>query len=35
MTAQETAELTVTPTQIEGPYYKIGSPPPQSLAARV
>jgi protocatechuate 3,4-dioxygenase beta subunit len=31
MTAQETAELTLTPTQIEGPYYKIGSPQRASL----
>jgi len=31
MTAQETAELTLTPTQIEGPYYKIGSPHRASL----
>ena len=31
MTAQETAELTLTPTQIEGPYYKIGSPQRRSL----
>ena len=31
MTAQETAELTLTPTQIEGPYYKIGSPHRSSL----
>jgi protocatechuate 3,4-dioxygenase beta subunit len=31
MTAQETAGLTLTPTQIEGPYYKIGSPRRASL----
>ena len=31
MTAQETAELAVTPTQIEGPYYKMGSPRRASL----
>jgi protocatechuate 3,4-dioxygenase beta subunit len=31
MTAQDTAELTLTPTQIEGPYYKIGSPHRSSL----
>jgi len=31
VTAQETAELTLTPTQIEGPYYKIGSPHRSSL----
>jgi len=31
MTAQETAELTLMPTQIEGPYYKIGSPHRASL----
>jgi protocatechuate 3,4-dioxygenase beta subunit len=31
MTAQDTQELTLTPTQIEGPYYKIGSPHRSSL----
>jgi protocatechuate 3,4-dioxygenase beta subunit len=31
MTAQETTERTLTPTQIEGPYYKIGSPHRRSL----
>jgi protocatechuate 3,4-dioxygenase beta subunit len=31
MTAPETAELSLTPTQIEGPYYKIGSPRRASL----
>jgi protocatechuate 3,4-dioxygenase beta subunit len=31
MTASDTAELTLTPTQIEGPYYKIGSPHRASL----
>jgi protocatechuate 3,4-dioxygenase beta subunit len=31
MTAQDTAELTLTPTQIEGPYYKVGSPHRSSL----
>jgi protocatechuate 3,4-dioxygenase beta subunit len=31
VTAQETTELTLTPTQIEGPYYKIGSPQRASL----
>jgi protocatechuate 3,4-dioxygenase beta subunit len=28
---QDTAELTLTPTQIEGPYYKVGSPHRSSL----
>src|ERR1700694_3086673 len=31
MAVQDTAELTLTPTQIEGPYYKIGSPHRSSL----
>ena len=31
MTASETAELALTPTQIEGPYYKVGSPHRASL----
>ena len=31
MTATETDELALTPTQIEGPYYKIGSPHRSSL----
>jgi len=31
MTAQETAALTITPTQFEGPYYKVGSPHRSSL----
>ena len=31
MTTQETTELTVTPTQIEGPYYKVASPHRSSL----
>jgi protocatechuate 3,4-dioxygenase beta subunit len=31
MTAQETAELTLTPTQIEGPYYRMNSPHRASL----
>ena len=31
MTAQDTAELTLTPTQIEGPYYKVASPHRASL----
>jgi len=31
MTATETEELALTPTQIEGPYYKIGSPHRASL----
>src|SRR5262252_3970571 len=31
MTATETEELALTPTQIEGPYYKIGSPHRSSL----
>jgi len=31
MTTPKAAELTLTPTQIEGPYYKIGSPPRSSL----
>src|ERR671935_1481374 len=31
MTTPEAAELTLTPTQIEGPYYKIGSPQRSSL----
>jgi protocatechuate 3,4-dioxygenase beta subunit len=31
MTTQSTAELALTPTQIEGPYYKIGSPRRESL----
>jgi protocatechuate 3,4-dioxygenase beta subunit len=31
VTAQETTELMLTPTQIEGPYYKIGSPHRASL----
>jgi protocatechuate 3,4-dioxygenase beta subunit len=31
MTAQQTAELTLTPTQIEGPYYKCASPHRKSL----
>src|ERR1044071_4999735 len=31
MTAQETAELSLTPTQIEGPYYKCASPHRASL----
>jgi protocatechuate 3,4-dioxygenase beta subunit len=31
MTATETDELALTPTQIEGPYYKIGSPKRASL----
>ena len=31
MTAQDTAELTLTPTQIEGPYYKVSSPHRASL----
>src|SRR5260370_16248392 len=26
MTATQTEELALTPTQIEGPYYKVGSP---------
>src|ERR1700688_2961746 len=28
---QDTTELTLTPTQIEGPYYKVGSPHRASL----
>jgi protocatechuate 3,4-dioxygenase beta subunit len=31
MTVKDTAELTLTPTQIEGPYYKVGSPHRSSL----
>jgi protocatechuate 3,4-dioxygenase beta subunit len=31
MTVQDTTELTLTPTQIEGPYYKVGSPHRASL----
>lgn len=31
MTLSETAELALTPTQIEGPYYKVGSPHRSSL----
>ena len=31
MATQETTELTLTPTQIEGPYYKVGSPHRSSL----
>jgi protocatechuate 3,4-dioxygenase beta subunit len=31
MAVQDTAELTLTPTQIEGPYYKVGSPHRSSL----
>src|ERR1700730_1788043 len=31
MAIQDTTELTLTPTQIEGPYYKIGSPHRASL----
>jgi protocatechuate 3,4-dioxygenase beta subunit len=34
MTTPEAAELTLTPTQIEGPYYKIGSPQRSSLIER-
>ena len=26
MTTTQTEELALTPTQIEGPYYKVGSP---------
>ncbi len=31
MTATQTEELALTPTQIEGPYYKVGSPKRSSL----
>ena len=31
MAIQDTTELTLTPTQIEGPYYKVGSPHRSSL----
>ena len=31
MTATQTEELALTPTQIEGPYYKVGSPQRSSL----
>src|SRR5437899_9649628 len=31
MTTTETEELTLTPTQIEGPYYKVGSPKRSTL----
>ena len=31
MTATETEELALTPTQIEGPYYKVGSPQRSTL----
>src|SRR5438105_5272840 len=31
MTTTETDELTLTPTQIEGPYYKVGSPKRSTL----
>jgi len=31
LTAQQTSELTLTPTQIEGPYYKVASPHRASL----
>src|SRR6202163_2683080 len=34
MTVQDTAELTLTPTQIEGPYYKVRSPHRSSLIER-
>jgi len=31
MAIKDTTELTLTPTQIEGPYYKVGSPHRSSL----